>query len=1230
MKRSFLALVLLLCAAPGPAAEAPEHLFRLLRAPGADLETLVDGGFAVVSEWNRSFLLHGGAGDLARLKAMGFAVEVLDDRPREHDYLHIGFWEETDWVRMQEAGTVVLVEDRHLLLRLEPGVRRADLADLLAFVAPLPRQPMRAPATGRAIPARGRRDIQPLVQQIVNGVDTARIRSVWGDLATNSPYGTRYSTSAGCANASTYCHDLFAGLGLPVQNQNHTTNHAPNVIATQAGAVLPDQVVIVVGHLDDMPSSGTAPGADDNASGALHALEAAQAMSCYAYKRTLKYMVVTGEEFGLYGSDYYADDAAARGENIVAVVNMDMPGWEGAASDPKDLDLIYRSSDSTWLKDLYTQCAGDYAGLLIKPFDCPSMSQSDHYPFWQNGYPAIFGITSDHGLCGGPDQHYPYYHQSTDTILNCGNGVDQHPFFYATVKASVATLAELAEPFKILLDRPSYACDGTLQITVGDRDLNTNAGTVQTTTVQVWSTTEPSPETVMLTEESADSMIFRGSFPLSALPAANGDGRLSVAAGEIITARYTDALDCNGAANVQYTTTAVTDCTAPLISNVLATAVTGNSAVITWTTDEAANSRVTYGTGVPPGTHGDDLETFVTSHSVLITGLAECMTYYFSVASADPAGNSSTANNGGSYYTFTTGKNTQPTYASTDVPKTIADNASVNSTLVVADNKVIQDVNVTIGNITHSYTGDVEIRLIGPDATTVLLVDNRGGGGDNFINTVFDDEAAISITAGTPPFTGSFRPEQVLTAFDGKNAAGTWTLRITDTASGDTGTLTAWSLTFTYPAAACGSHGKYNAHAAVADTCSGTGSGGGNGVWEAGETVQFSVTVENDGTDTLTGVVVTVTPVTPGVTMVDGTASYANIAVGATGTSQAPHFTAQLPTGLACGSTVQFSVSIATGQGTWSGETFTHAIGATSPGTFTLVNENFEGTWGPTGSTPPTGWSIIDNGSQNPKVWDNNDWHKYSKGGTYLNVARVNYTPVENSDEWLITPAFDLPAGATTANLEFDHYYNDYNATDTAYVDYSSTQNPSWTNLATYTVDSADMAHATISLLAHAGETGCKIRFRYVGNDAWYWQVDNVVVSGTAPPGCLMNACMPAAGGPPPVNHAGAGAAKFAKGAGQTLNVAYDAATCSAEKVVILYGALNDFTGYDGCAQSNGEADGTTTIDSTDHTSTWYNLVWVEGTTAGHPGFGTGGTRTWNAAGLCGLTADDKSHATCP
>jgi subtilisin-like proprotein convertase family protein len=84
-------------------------------------------------------------------------------------------------------------------------------------------------------------------------------------------------------------------------------------------------------------------------------------------------------------------------------------------------------------------------------------------------------------------------------------------------------------------------------------------------------------------------------------------------------------------------------------------------------------------------------------------------------------------------------------------------------------------------NVTHTYKGDLEIALIGPDGTTVLL-HNRTGGSADHVNTEFPDLTASA---------------QSLTAFNGKVIAGTWTLRVRDLAAADTGTFVSWTLSLT-------------------------------------------------------------------------------------------------------------------------------------------------------------------------------------------------------------------------------------------------------------------------------------------------------------------------------------------------------------------------------------------------------------------------------------------------
>jgi subtilisin-like proprotein convertase family protein len=136
------------------------------------------------------------------------------------------------------------------------------------------------------------------------------------------------------------------------------------------------------------------------------------------------------------------------------------------------------------------------------------------------------------------------------------------------------------------------------------------------------------------------------------------------------------------------------------------------------------------------------------------------------------------------------------TVRSVDVPKDIQDNATVTSELRVQNVGSILDVNVGL-DITHSYDSDLEVYLISPSGTRVALFTNLGLEFDNFTNTILDDEAPTSITLATAPFTGTFRPEVALRAFDGENANGVWTLEVTDSVLFDEGFLNSWSLTFT-------------------------------------------------------------------------------------------------------------------------------------------------------------------------------------------------------------------------------------------------------------------------------------------------------------------------------------------------------------------------------------------------------------------------------------------------
>lgn len=132
-----------------------------------------------------------------------------------------------------------------------------------------------------------------------------------------------------------------------------------------------------------------------------------------------------------------------------------------------------------------------------------------------------------------------------------------------------------------------------------------------------------------------------------------------------------------------------------------------------------------------------------------------------------------------------------------NTPTPIVDNSTTNIPISVSGfTGSIGKVTLSF-HATHTWDEDLDIFLIAPDGTTVELSTDNGGSGDNYgsscaARTTFDDDAATSITAGTPPFAGTFRPEGLLASFKGKSGVqvnGSWTLRIIDDVATDAGTF---------------------------------------------------------------------------------------------------------------------------------------------------------------------------------------------------------------------------------------------------------------------------------------------------------------------------------------------------------------------------------------------------------------------------------------------------------
>ncbi|MCK5077394.1 MAG: M28 family peptidase [Calditrichia bacterium] len=157
----------------------------------------------------------------------------------------------------------------------------------------------------------------------------------------------RYTTNSTAINSSEYLKSYFERLGYDsVYFQNYNSGWIPNVVVIKYGQVAPEEIYLTGGHYDVYANG--APGADDNGSGSASVMEAARVMSSMSFKRTIKFVLFSGEELGLYGSEAYAQNASTEGENILGMINMDMIGYV-AAGDAIDVDVLSNENSS----DLY-------------------------------------------------------------------------------------------------------------------------------------------------------------------------------------------------------------------------------------------------------------------------------------------------------------------------------------------------------------------------------------------------------------------------------------------------------------------------------------------------------------------------------------------------------------------------------------------------------------------------------------------------------------------------------------------------------------------------------------------------------------------------------------------------------------------------------------------------------------------------------------------------------------
>jgi leucyl aminopeptidase len=185
---------------------------------------------------------------------------------------------------------------------------------------------------------------------------------------------------------------LIQGVSYPVSVEliSHRNTPQKSVKLTITGAVRPNELVVLGGHLDSIvgwSGGGRAPGADDNASGSASLLEALRILLTQPQpQRTVEFMWYAGEESGLLGSAEIAETYKNQQKNVIAVLQLDMTLFPGDGE-----FRISSMSDFTspWLRDYLKAINLAYLNVEIMDDRC-GYGCSDHASWHRRGFPALF------------------------------------------------------------------------------------------------------------------------------------------------------------------------------------------------------------------------------------------------------------------------------------------------------------------------------------------------------------------------------------------------------------------------------------------------------------------------------------------------------------------------------------------------------------------------------------------------------------------------------------------------------------------------------------------------------------------------------------------------------------------------------------------------------------------------------------------------------------------------
>jgi hypothetical protein len=227
-----------------------------------------------------------------------------------------------------------------------------------------------------------------------------------------------------------YIDEEFSRAGYAPRHQVFDVEgrRVANIEAERRGSRRPDRILVIGAHYDSVDDS---PGANDNASGVAVMLELARLHAMSAPGVTVRFVAFVNEEPPYFmtaamGSWRYAADAAARGDNIVAMISLETIGYysdeTGSQRYPFPFGMMLPSrgnflamvSNVRSVGALRTSAKAFRSATCLPliaspaPAAIPGVAWSDHWSFWRHGFRAL--MLTDTAL-----YRYPHYHSNSDT-----------------------------------------------------------------------------------------------------------------------------------------------------------------------------------------------------------------------------------------------------------------------------------------------------------------------------------------------------------------------------------------------------------------------------------------------------------------------------------------------------------------------------------------------------------------------------------------------------------------------------------------------------------------------------------------------------------------------------------------------------------------------------------------------------------------------------------------------